>query len=271
MDIALSLLFGVLVGFSLGALGAGGSILVLPALIYGLGVGEKQAVVLALAIVGATSLYGSLVHARQGSVRFTAAGLFSLTGFVGAFLGARLSERVPGSVLLLCLGVLIVYAAVRMLRSAGRDRTDPPPDPSAGVIRKITPLLLAGVGVGFLTGFLGVGGGFLIVPALTLVARLPVKHAIGTSLVVISINCLSGLIAHRFQGLDVLIVLPFLVGSVAASTYAARVASRLSPGALKRAFAGFILVLGLLMLIDGAQKLSRAESANDQRPEGVVQ
>lgn len=257
MDIALSLLFGALVGFSLGALGAGGSILVLPALIYGLGIAEKQSIVLALAIVGTTSLYSSIVHAFHGNVRIGAAALFSVTGFVGAFLGAKLSTLAPAFVLLLCLAVLVLYAGARMYRSAGRPRPETKPAPGASWLRKSAPLLIAGVGVGFLTGFLGVGGGFLIVPALTLVARLPIKHAIGTSLVIISINCLSGLIAYEFQGLDALIILPFLVGSFTMSTFATKVAKKLPPSALKRAFAIFILLLGLVMLVDGVIKLAR--------------
>lgn len=259
MEIALSLFFGALVGFSLGALGAGGSILVLPALIYGLGIDPKQAVVLALAIVGATSLYGSAIHARQGHVRPTAALLFSITGFGGAFLGAKASEHVEGEIILLGLTGVMLLAGVRMYRSASSTKQDPEPNQGAGWLEKSAPLLLAGVAVGFLTGFLGVGGGFLIVPALTLVGRLPVKHAIGTSLVVITINCLSGLIAHRFEGLDAVIIFPFIVGSFAASTVAARIASKLSAKTLKRSFAAFILVLGLFMLGDAALKLGREQ------------
>ncbi len=250
MDIALSLFFGGLVGFSLGALGAGGSILVLPALIYGLGFDPKQAVVLSMAIVGATSLYGSAIHARHGNVRIGVAALFSVTGFAGAFLGALLSERVPGAIILLGLTGVMLLVGVRMYRSAASPSQDPEPNPDASWLERSAPLLIAGVAVGFLTGFLGVGGGFLIVPALTLVARLPIKLAIGTSLVVITINCASGLIAHRFEGLDAVIIFPFIVGSFIASTFATRIARRLSPKTLKRSFAIFILVLGVLMLAD---------------------
>lgn len=261
MEIALSLAFGALVGLSLGALGAGGSILVLPALLYGLGLPERQSVVLALAIVGATSLYGSVIHARQGNVRAGAAALFSVTGFAGAWLGAMVSHRVPGVALVASLAVVMLVVSARMYTSAGRGRPAPSAEPLPGRswARRSAPLLIAGVGVGFLTGFLGVGGGFLIVPALTLVGRLPVKQAIGTSLVVIAINCASGLFAHRFEGLDAVVILPFIVGSFAASTFAARLVRGVSAATLKRAFAAFILLLGLLMLVDAAVRLSATE------------
>lgn len=256
MDIGLSLVFGVLVGLSLGALGAGGSILVLPALLYGLGLPERQSVVLALVIVGATSLYGSLMHARQGNVRAGAAALFSVTGFGGAWVGAMLSHRVPGVVLILSLALVMLVVSVRMYLSAGKKGAEPVIEEGASWIRRSAPLLVAGVGVGFLTGFLGVGGGFLIVPALTLVGRMPVKQAIGTSLVVIAVNCVSGLVAHRFEGLDWMVILPFVVGSFTASTFAARLVRGISPATLKRAFAVFILLLGLLMLGDAALRMT---------------
>ncbi|MFI4897039.1 MAG: sulfite exporter TauE/SafE family protein [Phycisphaerales bacterium JB059] len=255
MEIGLSLVFGALVGLSLGALGAGGSILVLPALLYGLGLAERQSVVLALVIVGATSLYGSVIHARQGNVRAGAAAVFSVTGFGGAWVGAMLSHRVPGVVLILSLALVMLVVSVRMYLSAGRKGAEPVSAEGASWIRRSAPLLVAGVGVGFLTGFLGVGGGFLIVPALTLVGRMEVKQAIGTSLVIIAVNCVSGLIAHRFAGLDWMVILPFVAGSFTASTFAARLVRGVSAATLKRAFAVFILLLGLLMLGDAAWRM----------------
>lgn len=248
MTLPLSLLVGGLIGFSLGSLGGGGSILVVPALIYGLSVRPKEAVAQALLIVGVTSVYAAILHWRWGHVRFSAALMFALTGCIGAYQGANVSRSVSDVVLLVCLGGVMAGAGTLMFRSARRDTESTESRCTSGPTRRPLLLLVAGYLVGFLTGFLGVGGGFLIVPALTLVARVPVKQAIGTSLVVISLNCGSGLVAHQVRAIDWELVIPFLVASLTASMFAARFARRASSALTKQLFACFILVIGGLML-----------------------
>lgn len=248
MQLALALLFGALVGAALGGLGAGGSILVLPAMIYGLSIDPKTAVVCSLAVVGATSLFAAAIHWRAGHVRPGVAAMFAVTGAVGAYGGALLTRVVTEVVILVSLAVVMLVVGGLMLRSGRRDEpgaSDRPPP-----ARRIAWVLGAGLAVGVLTGFLGVGGGFLIVPALTLVARLPVKHAIGTSLLVIAINCASGIAAHRARGLDLELVGLFLLGSLGASYVASHLMRARSSGTLKRAFAVFILLIGGLILAD---------------------
>jgi hypothetical protein len=116
--------------------------------------------------------------------------------------------------------------------------------PSRGLRSGAVVVLASGLAVGFLTGFLGVGGGFLIVPALTLVARVPIKEAVGTSLVVIAANCMSGLVAHKIDSVEIEVLVPFLIASLGASMIAARFASRAPAATLKRLFAGMICVAG---------------------------
>lgn len=247
MTFVLALLFGGLIGLSLGSLGGGGSILVVPALIYGLSLSPKEAVPPALVIVGLTSAYAAMLHWRRGSVRIYTVLMFSLTGCVGAYQGAGASRAVSDGVLLICLGAVMAAAGALMLRSARHEKIVPEPQ-KAGRTRLPVFTLVAGYVVGFLTGFLGIGGGFLIVPALTLVARVPVKQAIGTSLVVISLNCAGGLMAHRVSGIDWSLVGLFLIASLTASIFATRLAHRASSVLIKQLFAGFILLIGGLTL-----------------------
>lgn len=177
MTFVLALLFGGLVGLSLGSLGGGGAILVVPALIYGLSLSPKEAVPHALLIVGVTSAYAAMLHWRCGAVRVSTSLMFALTGCVGAYHGAGASRAVSDVALLICLGAVMAVAGSLMLRSARREKIVPETE-RAGRMRLTAFTLVAGYVVGFLTGFLGVGGGFLIVPALTLVVRVPVKQAI---------------------------------------------------------------------------------------------
>lgn len=248
MILFLSLLFGGLIGLSLGSLGAGGAILVLPALIYGLEVDPKEAVVAGLIIVGFTSLYSSVLHWRWGHVRISTACLFAITGAVGAYQGAWISQLVSEVVLLVCLAVVMAAAGTMMLRSSNREETQSS-DTARSSLPSVLLVLVCGYVVGLLTGFLGIGGGFLIVPALIFFARIPIKQAVGTSLVVISINCASGYFAHSPESVDWNLILPFLVGSFVVSLFASRFARRVKPRTLKKMFAYLILVISSLILI----------------------
>ena len=239
----LALILAVAIGFSLTLLGSGGSIITLPVLVYAAGMPAADAVGMSLAVVGGTSLAASVMNARSGLIHVRAALLFSLTGIAGAFGGAQLTHLVSAPVLMLLFAALMIVVGLLMLRG----RTDLAPDPATHCQWPIC----AGTGlvVGGLTGFLGVGGGFLLVPAMVIFGRLPLKLAIGTSLLIISVNCLSGLAAHlRQTAFDWQIAGLFLgmalLGMLAGRAFSGRVAVE----HLRRAFAWFVLAVAAFVV-----------------------
>lgn len=219
MTLALSLVAGVLIGLSLGALGGGGSILAVPVLVHLLGQGPVEATTGSLVVVGVTSLVGAVTAYRAGNVALGRGLVFGLTATGGAVVGALLSSRVPGDVLLLAFAALMLVVggllAVRQLRGGGRSRPagdDAVDDPvlddpiitfsptfACHCPRALKVLVTATV-VGLLTGFLGVGGGFLVVPALLLALHLPARQAAGTSLVVITVTSAVALLVRADAG-----------------------------------------------------------------------
>lgn len=239
-----ALVLSAAIGLSLGLVGGGGSIVTVPILVYVAGLAPREAVALSLPIVGATAAVGGLLQYRAGNADLKAAGVFALTGMVGALLGAPLTRLFPGPVLLLLFAALMLGVGLRMLRSRG----DAEPEPTA----ECQPLRcgLAGLGVGVLTGFLGVGGGFLIVPALLRYARTPMKKAVGASLIIIAANSASGFLAHlgeigRHGPLAAAFTLSALVG-LAGGTALGR---RMHPKRLKTAFAGLALVVAAYLVV----------------------
>lgn len=190
----IGLILSAAIGLSLGLIGGGGSILTVPILVYLLGVGPHEAVGMSLAVVGATSILGAFLHWRRSNVDVSAGLLFGISGIIGAFLGSPLTKMVSPQALLLIFGLLMLVVAVSMIwrRNAPVDDIAHTPHPLQGI--------LAGTGVGILTGFIGVGGGFLIVPALVFFGGLPMKRAIGTSLFIIFLNCAAGLVGHLSTG-----------------------------------------------------------------------
>lgn len=250
-SLAAALALSVLIGVSLGLLGSGGSIVTLPVLVYVASVPVQNAVGMSLAIVGGTSAAGSILHARQGGFVPQAAGLFAVSGMIGAFFGAKLTHLVSPRVVLLLFGLMMVLVGGAMLRK--RESAE-----NHGVCH---PWRCAGVGgsVGLLTGFLGVGGGMLIVPALVLFAGLEMKQAIGTSLAVIAANSFAGLLGQlRYASFDWGMALGFLAAALAGMFLGARVAQRLSGPALRRGFACGIIVLGVVLLVANAVRLASA-------------
>lgn len=238
----LGLLCSALIGLSLGLMGGGGSIITLPVLVYLLHVAPHPAMGMSLAVVGATSLFGAGLHYRNGNVHLRAGLLFATTGILGAYFGTRLTYLLSSPALLLTFASLMLVVSVRMLLA-------PPPAASAVHALRIARLLAAGLGVGVLTGFLGVGGGFLIVPALLLFAGLGMKQAVGTSLLVIALNSAAGLAGHlqraTFDGrLAGWVTLCALAGAVVGTRYA----HATHPDTLRRIFACFVLVVALLLI-----------------------
>jgi hypothetical protein len=244
---AIGLLLASAIGLSLGLLGGGGSILTVPIFVYVLGYAAKPAIAMSLPVVGATSLVGAVGHWRAGNVNLRQAVSFGVVAMVGAYAGARLAVLVSGVVQLTLLAVVMLAAAMSMLRRP-RDRAATAGTADAKPVSR--PLvLLVGLGVGLLTGLVGIGGGFLIVPALVILARLPMKQAVGTSLVVIAMNSASGFAGYlgqvdvpwAFMGMFTAVA----IGGILVGTYLVRFVSQ---QALKRAFALFLLLMGGVIL-----------------------
>lgn len=234
-----------LVGASLGLLGAGGSIIMLPVLVYVIGLEPHAAVPLSLAIVGTTSLLGVVFRSTGSQIDWPTALIFGSAALGGAYLGSRLSALVPGALLLLAFGLLLVVVGVRMWRAPDEE------DDSPRLRRRPSLMLAAGALVGGLTGFLGVGGGFLIVPALGSIGGLGMRRAIATSLVVIAMSSIAGLTSHLVQGnsvplgLAVALTIAALVGAAAGMQGGRKVSS----AHLRRGFAGFVTVVGSALIV----------------------
>lgn len=242
--LVLALAAGAVIGLALGALGGGGSVLAVPALIYLLGFSPVAATTASLVIVTVTSATALVAHARDGNVRWTTGSLFAVAGIVPAMLAGILAAQVPDAVLTGAFGVVALAAAVRMLRR--REAAD-----TAREARPATATA-AGAGLGAITGFLGVGGGFLAVPALVSILGLRMRLAVGTSLLVITVNSLAALAARTgtADGLDWSVVAPFAGAAVLGAWDGKRLSARVSGGLLQRIFALVLLAVAVFMLID---------------------
>jgi uncharacterized protein len=256
MVTALGLALAALVGLSLGLLGGGGSILTVPILVYVLGFEAKEAIALSLAVVGATSLVGVWGHWRAANVNVRVALVFGLVAMVGTYLGARLAVFFSGSAQLALFALVMLVAAVFMFRGRGNDAIlatalseGPGPDRPFRI-----PLIAAeGVSVGILTGLVGVGGGFVIVPALVLLAGLPMKEAVGTSLLVIALKSGAGFYGYLDQvEVPWLFLAGFTSAAAAGILVGTRLVRRIPQDALRRSFALFLVVMGVLILYQNA-------------------
>ncbi len=242
--IAVGLALALVIGLTLGLFGGGGSILTVPVFVYVLGFDPKLAIAMSFPVVGATSLMGAIGHWRAGNVRLSSAGLFGVVAMVGAFGGARASGLLDGRAQLLILGVVMAAAAVMMLRSAGRDAAEirVPTVPSRA-------LYLVALSVGALTGVIGIGGGFLIVPALVVFGQVPMREAVGTSLLVIAMNCVSGFAGQRdVRAIPWLFVITFSAVAIAGILVGTALVRFVPQRTLKRGFAVLLLVIAALML-----------------------
>lgn len=261
MDV-LAILAGLGTGFVLGLLGSGGSIIALPALVYLLHVEPKSAIAMSLGVVAVTATLVALNHVRQGNVDLKVALVFASFGALGTFTGTRLGVAIP-AVVQLGLFALVMYAAAwRMQRKPAAGLSSPAagPMPSAdgtlamgGCPHYFSPCMayiaLAGVTVGLLTGVVGVGGGFLIVPTLVLLSGVPMKQAVATSLAIVAANSSVGF-AGYLGSVPVSwdIMAGFTAVTVLGSIAGARFSSRLSQTSLKRSFAWFLVVVATYIL-----------------------
>lgn len=254
---------GFLIGLSLGALGGGGSILAVPMLVYVAGQDPKAATATSLFLVGTAALFGLGPHLRAGRVRVGTGVIFGLTGIGGSLVGSALNRQLDEDLLLLGFSGLVLIAAWRMLTACptctkvGESREVDKPGGGTLVasgrrvdLRTAALVLAAGTGVGLLTGLFGVGGGFVIVPALTLVLKLPMPQAIGTSLVVIAINSAMGLSARlATTTIDWKVTLPFTIAAIAGVLTGGKVADRLDPERSLRWFAALLIAVAVYTAI----------------------
>jgi len=247
----LALPFGLAIGLSLGLVGGGGSILAVPVLVYVLGEPVKAATTESLLIVGATALLGSLDHAKGGRVRWRVAIAFGLPGAVGSLGGTALNRVVGSRSLLLAFAVLLLVAAAAMVRGRGEPGRPEIPPHGAGLWLRIVP---AGLATGVLTGFFGVGGGFAIVPALTLLLALPLRAAVGTSLVCIGITSAAALAAHLATAtpaegrIDWTVAAVFTAAAVGGAVLGSRVGRRVPVHRLAQGFAGLVVAVSVFLV-----------------------
>ncbi|GAA4543802.1 sulfite exporter TauE/SafE family protein [Pseudonocardia xishanensis] len=259
---------GLVMGVVIGGFGGGGGVLTVPALVYLLGQSAQAATTGSLIIVGIAAAAGGLGRIRGHGVDWRTGIGLGVAGIPTAYLGSLLNHRVSQTVLLLAFaGLTLVAATAMLLNSRGEPAAvEPVETPSAGPARSVGDTVTAcrarllrsgslqsvakvagvGAGVGFLTGFLGVGGGFLIIPALVIVLRMPMATAVGTSLLVITLNSVSSMLS-RAGALDVdwRVIAPFTIAAVLGTVVGKRIADRLSGEVLTRAFAVLLLAVGL--------------------------
>ena len=278
-DVILAILLGGTIGLSLGALGGGGSILTVPALVYVLGVSAKHSTSASLLIVGLSALLGMVAHGRAGRVRWTTGLLVGVISVGGSLVGTALNRKIDPNLLLLVFAALMFVVAFAMIR---RDRSNRVIDTNAGalvlesadfptripsstsaslpvdrvvresVAKRSRPSLVMAVGlcVGFLTGFLGVGGGFIVVPSLVLALGFELDEAVGTSLLIIAISSAFAIVERGgVDGVAPHILVPFAGGAMAAALLGNEIANRVPVQRLTRGFIGLIVMVACYVAV----------------------
>ncbi|MCA0143844.1 sulfite exporter TauE/SafE family protein [Blastococcus sp. LR1] len=249
--IALPIGIGLVIGALVGLLGGGGSILAVPALVYLAGQDLQQAVATSLLVVGITAVVAVIPRLRHRQINWRIGALFGAAGAATAFAGAAVNQMLPDELALALFAALMVGAGGRMLQEKPATGTACAVDGGRVNWRRCLPRTLAGgLAVGFLTGLLGVGGGFLIIPVLVLALGLPMPTAVGTSLVVVATNSAAGFAAHATEAtLDVPATVAFTAAAVAAALVTGRVGARIHTDRLRRWFAWLVLTVAGLIAI----------------------
>ncbi|WP_433393254.1 sulfite exporter TauE/SafE family protein [Micromonospora sp. KLBMP9576] len=254
--LALTLGLAVLIGVSLGLLGGGGSILAVPLLVYVADLPPREAIATSLLVVGVTSAVGVLPHARAGRIRWRTGLIFGLAGMAGAYAGGRLAAFVPAALLLTGFAVMMLATATAMIRGRRGGGAGGAARPELPTLR----VVLDGLVVGLVTGLVGAGGGFLVVPALALLGGLPMPVAVGTSLVVIAMKSFAGLAGYLSTvsidwGLAAAVTGAAVLGSLAGG----RLAGRVPEAVLRGAFGWFVAVMGVFVLAQQLPERLRTE------------
>ncbi len=252
LHIGLGAVSGILVGFTLGLVGGGGSILAVPLMVYLVGIKNPHIAIGTSAFaVAANAAIGLLNHAKAGNVKWRCGGLYAAAGIAGAVLGSSAGKAFSGQKLLFLFALIMVLVGVLMLR--GRKNAG---IPGAACNRENAPKVLGfGVGTGLFSGFFGIGGGFLIVPGLVAATRMPILNAVGTSLVAVTAFGLTTAVNYGLSGLvDWNLALVFIIGGIIGSTFGTRIAKRLASGTgqLTTVFAMLIFVVAFYMIFRSA-------------------
>ncbi|MCC5580191.1 sulfite exporter TauE/SafE family protein [Microtetraspora sp. AC03309] len=246
--LALTLAGAVVVGLTLGLFGGGGSILTVPLLVYLAGVPAKAAIAMSLFVVAVTSAVSAVGHARAGRIRWKTGLIFGVAGMAGAYGGGLIGPHLPSAVLLAAFALMMLATAAAMIRG----RTVPE-RASAHTDLPIAHVLAEGVVVGLVTGLVGAGGGFLVVPALVLLGGMPMSMAVGTSLVVIALKSLAGLAGYlQTVPIDWTTALPVTAAAVVGGLVGGRLAGRIQADRLRKGFGWFVLVMGGFVLVQQA-------------------
>lgn len=241
--LAVALTLALLIGVTLGLLGGGGSMLTLPILTYVAGMETRPAIASSLFVVAVTSATGVIAHARAGRVRWRTGVVFGAAGMTGAFVGGRLAGYLPARALMIAFAAMMVAAAIAMIR--GRRGVADTAVRDVPVVR----VLAQGVVIGLVAGIVGAGGGFLVVPALVLLGGLGIEAAVGTSLVVISMQSFAGFAGHLGHvDVDWPLTLMVTGAAVIGSFVGGALTGKVPPATLRRGFGVFVLLMAALVL-----------------------
>lgn len=276
---AIAAVLAVFIGMAVGLLGGGGSILTTPLLVYVAGFDPKEAITASLFVVAITSIFGLISHARAGRVIWKTGVLFGVAGMVGAFIGGQIGARLPGVVLLIAFAIMMGVTAVAMIRGrkqvAGKSHGG----------RPIVRILIDGLVVGLVTGLVGAGGGFLVVPALVLLGGLAMPNAVATSLLVVAMKSVAGFFGYAlsFGGgsivqwnpeiqLDWPVILLVTGAAIIGALIGSRLVGLIHPDLLRKIFGWFVLVMAVFILVQeiGAWVLEFASSGPLQTIEVIV-
>jgi len=251
-----ALVSGGLIGTVLGLVGGGGSILAVPLLVYVVGVGSAHAAIGTAAVaVAANAAFSLIAHARSGTVKWPCALVFAGAGVTGAAIGAEIGKAVDGQRLLMLFGLLMIGVGLSMLRKKQRAQA-PDVRLSRSTAGYLLPRLIPiGLGVGLAAGFFGIGGGFLIVPGLMMATAMPLKNAVGTSLVVVTALGLTTAASYALSGLvDWLLVGVMIAGGIGGAVLGIALGRKMAArkGLLERLFAVTVIVVGAYVALRGA-------------------
>ena len=238
-------LLSLLIGVVLGMLGGGGAILTLPMLVYAMGVEPKAAIAMSLFVVGGTSLVGASIHARAGVVQWKIGLVFGAAAMAGAYAGGHIAAFVPATVLLVLFSVMMLVTAVAMMRKRAETAG------MAGTAGRLAVgrALALGAGVGVLSGLVGAGGGFLIVPALTIFGGLTMRQAVGTSLLVIALQSFAGFAGHvSHVELEWMLVAIVTSAAIVGTVIGALAGRKVPADTLRRGFAWLVVAMGLFVI-----------------------
>lgn len=254
--VALASILAIGIGLTVGVLGSGGSILTTPLLVYLVGFDAKQAITASLLVVAVTSSFGLIGHARAGRVIWRTGLIFGGAGMVGAFIGGQIGQHLPGSLLLAAFSVMMGLTAVAMIRGRKKVKGH---GPHKGL--PLFRILLDGLVVGFVTGLVGAGGGFLVVPALALLGGLPMPNAVATSLLVVAMKSFAGFFGYLLEfgngslvslnpqtEIDWPVTLIITAGAVLGALLGSRFVGRIHPDKLRKAFGWFVLAMAVFIL-----------------------